>query len=61
MNARRGPTGRRVRSGRFGDRNGARESNPWVIRGIVALAVAVVVIGLVFAAVNGILFSLPSR
>lgn len=54
----RGP-GRR--EGRFADREGARRSNPWVIRGVVALAVVVVVVGLVYAAVNGILFSLPSR
>ena len=52
-------TGRRT--GRFADREGARRSNPWVIRVVVALAVAVVVVGLVYAAVNGILFSLPSR
>jgi hypothetical protein len=49
------------RTGRFADREGARRSNPWVIRGIVALAVVVVVVGVVYAAVNGILFSLPSR
>jgi hypothetical protein len=49
------------RTGRFADREGARRSNPWVIRGIVALAVVVVVAGIVYAAVNGILFSLPSR
>jgi hypothetical protein len=49
------------RTGRFADRDGARRSNPWVIRAIVALAVVVVVVGVVYAAVNGILFSLPSR
>jgi hypothetical protein len=49
------------RTGRFADREGARTSNPWVIRGIVALAVVVVLVGLVYAVVNGILFSLPSR
>lgn len=49
------------RTGRFADREGARRSNPWVIRGVVVLAVLVVIIGVVYAAVNGILFSLPSR
>jgi len=49
------------RTGRFADREGARRSNPWVIRGVVALAVLVVVVGVVYAAVNGFLFSLPSR
>ena len=57
MSPRRAPR----RTGRFADREGARTSNPWVIRAIVALAVVVVVVGLVYAAVNGILFSLPSR
>ena len=57
MSPRRAPR----RTGRFADREGARTSNPWVIRGIVALAVVVVVVGIVVAAVNGILFSLPSR
>jgi hypothetical protein len=57
VSARRGP----ARSGRFADRDGARRSNPWVIRAIVAVAVVLVVVGLVYAAVNGILFSLPSH
>lgn len=52
---------REVRTGRFGDRDGARTSNPWVIRAVVAVAVVLVVIGLVWAAAHGILFSLPSR
>lgn len=56
---RRAPLERR--SGRYGEGRAGRASNPWVIRAIVAVAVVIVVVGLVFAALNGALFSLPKR
>jgi hypothetical protein len=53
--------GRVPRTGRFAERDGRSASNPWVIRVVAIVAGAVVVVALVYAAVNGFLFSLPSR
>jgi hypothetical protein len=41
--------------------HGGRWSSPWVIRGVVIVAVVIVVIALVYAGLHGILFSLPKR
>ena len=50
-----------VRTGAYGDGRAGRGSSPWVIRGVVLVAAVIVVGALVYAAANGILFSLPSR
>lgn len=61
MSARRARPPLVGRSGRYGEDRAGRWSSPWVLRGVVAVAVVIVVVALVFAAANGILFSLPSR
>lgn len=50
-----------VREGRYGEEHGGRWSSPWVIRGVVAVAVVILVVALIYAAAHGILFSLPKR
>ena len=59
----RGPLPRKgpARTGSYGAGRAGRWPSPWVIRIIVAVAVLIVVVALVYAASQGLLFSLPSR
>ena len=50
-----------VRSGRYGDSRGGRWSSPWVLRIVVLVAAAIVVFAIVFASLQGFLFSVPQR
>jgi hypothetical protein len=50
-----------VRTGRYGAEHGGRWSSPWVIRGVVLVAAAILVFALVYAAAHGFLFAVPSR
>ena len=64
--SRRRPTGPIVRkgparTGRYGAGRAGRGSSPWIIRIVVAFAALVVVVALVYAALNGVLFSVNSR
>ncbi len=49
------------RAGQYGAGRAGRGSSPWVIRAVVAVAVVIVVIALVYAALHGVLFSLPKH
>lgn len=46
-----------LRTGRYGDTHGGRWSSPWVIRIVVIVAAAILVTAVVYAAVNGVLFT----
>ena len=60
--SRREPTGPRVqRSGRYGEGRAGRWSSPWVIRAVVAFAVLVLLVAIVYAAVHGELFSVTKH
>jgi anti-sigma-K factor RskA len=50
-----------TRTGRYGEDRAGRWSSPWVIRVVVIVAVAILVTAVVYAALHGILFSLPKR
>lgn len=46
-----------LRTGRYGDTHGGRWSSPWVIRIVVIVAAAILATAIVYAAVNGVLFT----
>ena len=46
-----------LRAGRYGDTHGGRWSSAWVIRIVVIVAAAILVTAIVYAAVNGVLFT----
>lgn len=49
------------RSGRYGEGRAGRWSSPWVIRAVIAVAVVILLVALVYAGLHGFLFSLPKR
>jgi hypothetical protein len=49
------------REGRYGEVHGGRWSSPWVIRIVVIVAAAILATALIYAAVNGVLFSVNSH
>ena len=49
------------RDGRYGEGRAGRGSSPWVIRSAVGVAVVILVAPLVYAALHGVLFSLPKK
>lgn len=49
------------REGRYGEGRAGRWSGPWVIRGVIAVAVVILAVALVYAGLHGFLFALPSH
>jgi hypothetical protein len=50
-----------MRTGTYGEGRAGRWSSPWVMRGVVAFVVLVLLVAIVYAAVNGVLFSVTKR
>jgi hypothetical protein len=50
-----------ARTGKYGEGRAGRGSSPWVIRIVVGVAAVIVVVALVYAAANGVLFRVNSH
>ena len=46
-----------LRTGKYGETHGGRWSSPWVIRIVAIVAGAILLTAIVYAAVNGVLFT----